>query len=248
MKELFTSIINILKFQNRKGTVRYMFSTILSIAALLGAAAITANDTSYVRLSLSSAIVQEGDSFLLDVYAFAHVPVNAVDITLQFDEQAVKVESVDKGQSVLTIWTEEPRIESNKVILRGGTYRKGFIKEHKIATIKLKANKPGQSVLGATNVTLLAGDGKGTEVAVAETTDTNLNLYVYDQNTSPDSIAISAAVNIYTDIDSDGVVTLKDISIFMSAWVDKKVVYDFNKDNRMNFRDFSIILSDFFFK
>lgn len=247
MMNIFKSIINIFKLPKRAGTVRYMFSAVISIAALLGAAVVTSTETSYIRLEATSSVIKEGDSFALDVYAYAHIPVNAVDITLQFDQESVKVESVDKGQSVITLWTEEPIIESNKVILRGGTYRKGFIKEHKIATVNLKAKKTGQSLLAATDVTLLAGDGKGSKVAVSETNDTNLNLYIYDQNASPDTIGVMASVSIYTDIDNDGSVTLKDVSIFMSAWATKSKIYDFNDDKRMTFRDFSIILSDFFF-
>lgn len=248
MSSFLNSIKSLFLFQNRKGTVRYMFSAILSIAALLGAAVVTSTESSYIRLEASSTTVLAGDSFRIDVFAYAHVPVNAVDITLEFDKNAVSVTGVDKGQSVITLWTEEPIIEDNKVILRGGTYRKGFLKEHRIATINLSAKKTGQSNLSATDVVLLAGDGKGTKVSVAETKNSSVSLFVYDQNTSPESIGVSVKVNIFSDIDQDGKVTLKDISIFMSAWSDKSVIYDFNNDGRMTFRDFSIILADFFLK
>jgi len=49
------------------------------------------------------------------------------------------------------------------------------------------------------------------------------------------------------DLDNDGKVTLKDVSIFMSNWHSKAVIYDFNGDGRMNFIDFSIILARAFF-
>jgi hypothetical protein len=214
---------------------------------LLGASVITGTEVSYIRLQADKSVVQAGERFSLDVYAYAHVPVNAVDVTLRFEEDAVEVLSVDRGQSVLTLWTEDPVVEKDRVILRGGTYRKGFIGEHKIATIDLVAKQSGQSEFFAANVTLLAGDGRGTPVSVAEADDSSLNLYVYDENETPENIAVDVAVSIVTDVDGDGKVSLKDISIFMNAWSTKKRVFDFNGDGRMSFGDFSIILADAFF-
>ena len=225
-----------------------MFSfSILGILLLLGASAITSNNVSYVRLQADKTTIEAGQNFSLDVYAYAHVPVNAVDVTLRFESDAVEVIGVDKGQSVITLWTEEPIIEKDKVILRGGTFRKGFIGEHKIATINLTAKKSGESQFFAANVILLAGDGKGTPVSVAEADDTSVNLYVYDENTDPANIGVNISISIVTDIDGDGKVSLKDISAFMGAWSSKTHVYDFNGDGRMSFKDFSIILADVFF-
>ncbi len=233
--------------RSRVGTVRFMFPALVSLMAVLGAAAITATDVSYIRLASSQATIESGSRFYIDVYAYAHVPVNAVDVTLQFNGDAVEVLGVDKGQSVLTLWTEEPVIENNKVILRGGTFKKGFIREHKIATIEVKAKQTGQSEFKATDVVLLAGDGKGSPVSVADANTSKVSLYVYDENTSPENIGVNIEVNIITDIDGDGKVTLKDVSSFMTSWTTKDKVYDFNGDGRMTFKDFSIILANFIF-
>jgi hypothetical protein len=220
-----------------------MFS-FMSIALLLGAAIISGTDVSYVKLQTDNTMIQSGDRFTLEVYAYAHVPVNAVDVTLRFDEAAVDVLGVDRGESVLTIWTEDPIIEQDKVILRGGTFRKGFVGEHKIATIELEAKQSGQSEFIAANVVLLAGDGKGTPVKIAESNTSTLDLYVYDENTDPENIEVSVALSIITDIDGDGKVSLKDIRSFIGAWGTQSKVYDFNNDGKMSFKDFSIILAD----
>lgn len=247
MNRIASYIQSIFTQRARVGTVRFMFPAVISIAALLGAAVVTSTDVSYVRLETSDATVEAGRTFSIDVYAYAHVPVNAVDITLQFDNKAVEVTGVDVGQSVLTIWTQEPVVENGTVLLQGGTFRKGFLKEHRIATINLKAKQTGQSYVKATEVVLLAGDGAGSPVTVAEALDSSVSLYVYDENTSPESIGINVAVNIVTDLDGDGKVTLRDISVFMAAWHNKDKFYDFNGDGRMSFRDFSIILANYFF-
>ncbi len=231
----------------RRGTIRFMFPAFISFAAILTAAVVMSSNTSYVKLVSTVTAVEAGNNFKISVYANAHVPVNAVDITLQFDPEVVEVTGVDRGQSVLTLWTEDPIIKNGKVVLRGGTYRRGFIGEHKIATIALKAKKTGQSNFSISDVVLLAGDGKGSPVSVGQNSDSAVSLYIYDQNTSLDSIGVNVAVNLVTDVDGDGKVTLKDISSFMAAWNDKKSFYDFNGDGKMTFRDFSIILADFFF-
>jgi hypothetical protein len=226
-------------------TVRTMFS-LGTLAVLLTAALIAGTEASYIKLKTSTAMVEAGDRFQLEVFAFAHVPVNAVDITLSFDEDTVKVLGVDKGQSVLTIWTEEPLIKNGEVIMRGGTFRKGFIGEHKIATIELEAKAAGKSDLATGNVVLLAGDGRGSPVSVAQSDSSSASVYIYAQGTDPKTIEVAASVEILTDIDGDGKVTIKDISAFMGAWGSASKLYDFNGDGKMSIRDFSIILADAF--
>lgn len=229
-------------------TVRYMFPILMGFGVVMAANTIVSENSSYIRLESDKRTIEAGDSFSLDVYAFAHVPVNAVDITLRFNKDDVEIISVDRGQSVLTIWTEDPIIERDRVILRGGTFRNGFLGEHKVATIEMQANQTGPSEFSVADVLLLAGDGQGTPVSLAETTDSKVNLYIYDENTAPEDIGIDVRVKILTDIDGDGRVTLRDISAFMAAWTSRGKVFDFNNDGRMTFRDFSIILASYFFQ
>jgi hypothetical protein len=224
-----------------------MFSfSLLGALLMLGASVITSTEVSYIKLTADKRAVQAGDRIALDIYAYAHVPVNAVDITLRFEPDAVEVIGVDRGQSVLTIWTKDPTVEKDKVTLSGGTFKKGFVGEHKIARVNLLAKQTGQSDFVASNVTLLAGDGQGTPVTVAESSNSSLSLMIYDENASPDDIAVDVSVTILTDIDGDGKVSLKDVSSFMGAWTSKTKTYDFNGDGKMSFRDFSIILADAF--
>jgi hypothetical protein len=134
------------------------------------------------------------------------------------------------------------------VVLRGGTFRRGFLGEHKIATIELRALDTGASQFRASEVLLLAGDGQGSPVAANDTATPSASLFIYDENTDPNDIQVNVAVNIITDLNGDGRVTLADISAFMSDWGSQARVHDFNGDGRMTFRDFSIILASFFFQ
>ena len=234
--------------QQATPTVRYMFPLLLGFMVLLGANALSSTQSSYIRLEADAGTIKAGERFTLDVLANAHVPVNAVDITLRFDAGNFEVISVDRGQSVLTIWTEDPIVTNNSVTLRGGTFRRGFLGEHKIASIELTAKQTGQGEFSAKDVTLLAGDGRGTPIKVSEVDDSTVSLFIYDEDTNPGDIGANVAVSMVTDLDGDGSISLRDISAFMGAWVTPDQMYDFNGDGRMTFKDFSIILASFFFQ
>jgi hypothetical protein len=226
-----------------------MFSfSLLSIALLLGASTISSEDSSYIRLKPSSSTVKAGDKFSVEVYAYANVPVNAVTVSMQYDKTKVKAEGVDRGQSVLTLWTEEPKIEDSKVFMSGGTFRKGFVGEHKIATVRFTALQTGQGEFAVSDVTFLAGDGKGTTVKTISGTDSKTGVYVYAPGEDPSKINADITLSLKTDIDGDGAVDLVDVSSFMGAWVSNNFLYDFNGDGKMTFTDFSIILADVFRK
>lgn len=233
-------------FRRSSRTVKYAFPLIFLSAALFGAAIVGDQDKSYVRVIVSEPTVLAGDTFWVDVFAYAHVPVNAVDISLQFPNNQIKVTGIDTGQSVITIWTEDPYVESNVVHMSGGTYNKGFLGEHLIATVNMKALETGTAELNTSEIRLLAGDGVGSSVDSISDAVGSASLYIYDEDTDEETILAAANIRIKTDIDGDGKVNLKDISSFMAAWFTRDTTYDFNGDGRMTFRDFSIILSESF--
>ena len=109
---------------NSARTVRYMFPIVAGAFVLLGAQLVTSVQSSYIRLEVDKTTVKTDERFSIDVYAYAHVPVNAVDVTLKFNGERAEVMAVDRGQSVLTIWTEDPVVTDNSVLLRGGTFRR----------------------------------------------------------------------------------------------------------------------------
>lgn len=228
------------------GTVRYAFSFLFVFAALASIAAVSSSKGSYIKIVPSTTAVEVGTQFNLTVYVFADAPINAIDISVLYPEDSIEVLGIDKGDSVITLWTEEPFIKNNAVILRGGTYQRGFVGEHRVATINVKAKKAGSAQFVTGEVSLLAGDGKGTNVK-ADITRANITTTVYEPGEKPaGTFEGSATVVVVTDIDGDGVVTLRDISSFMANWAIKAQKFDFNNDGMMTFKDFSIILSDFF--
>ena len=230
---------------NSSRTVRFAFPLLFVAASFLGAAALLHDGQSYIRVESTTQSVTAGETFEIKVFAGAHVPVNAVDIAVMFPENQIKINTIDTGESVITIWTQDPFVDGNKVIMRGGTFRRGFIGEHEIATINATAIESGRADFSVGDTTLLAGDGSGSEVAVTEAGDESVTLFVANTD---GTIGGDVEIAITTDINGDGGVGLDDVSSFMSAWRDQNVFYDFNKDRKMNFTDFAIILSDSFFK
>lgn len=227
-------------------TVRYAFSFLFVFAALASIAAVSSSKGSYIKIVPSTTEVEVGTQFTLTVYVYADAPINAIDISVLYPEASIDVLGIDKGDSVITLWTEEPFVKNDAVVLRGGTYKRGFVGEHRIATINVKAKVAGSARFLAGEVSLLAGDGKGTSVK-ADTSRATITTTAYTAGTKPvGSFAGTATVVVVTDIDGDGKVSLSDISAFMANWASKSQKFDFNNDGAMTFRDFSIILADFF--
>lgn len=248
LKSVFAFIFPTAVLRNSK-TVQYAFSFMFIFAAILGMAAVVSTNESTIKIVSSAESVERGKQFSVDVMVRATTPVNAVDIEIAFPKDQIEIVGIDRGESVLTLWTADPKVDSGVVYLQGGTYQRGFIGEHKIATINVKALKNGQATFIPKTIRLLAGDGKGTLVP-ARTDDSAYNTAIYDPGTTPPPATLKGGGEVFvvTDVDNDGKVTLRDISSFMGSWANGGVVYDFNNDGAMTFRDFSIILSDFFTK
>lgn len=224
-------------------TVHYAFSLLFFIAAALSMAALSGGSTSYITLKSSKPFVTAGDTFEIEVRAYAHVPVNALTVGIEFPTDMIEVTGIDRGTSVITLWTEDPKVENNTVILSGGTYRKGFVGDHQIAIINVRAKQTGQASFITEKAEMLAGDGKGTTLA----TDTKrgmLELKIIDGDAAP--VTDRAVAVIITDLTNDGEVGLDDVSAFMAAWATRRTIHDFNGDGAMTFRDFSIILAEYF--
>jgi len=230
-------------------TVRYMFPAVMSSAAVLGLLAVTASsEDSFLFLETPTQAVETGGLYPVAILASAATPINAIEFTVSFDPEKVDVFGVDRGQSVITIWTEDPVVERASVQFRGGTFQRGFLGEHQIATINFRALETGQHTVSLRDVRLVAGDGAGTEVTATAVPASSLSLFTFDDTTSEDEIRVAVSDQLSTDVNADGSVTLQDISAFMGASSNRTTTYDFNGDGRMTFRDFSIILAEYFFR
>lgn len=227
-------------------TVQYAFSFLFLFAAVIGMATLSTSSSSSVHLVVNQTSVEVGNVFSIDVFVTARTPVNTVDLSVDIPSTYLEVLGIDRGESVLTLWTEDPRVVAGAVVLRGGTFKKGFIGEHKIATINVRAKLPGTAEFITSNAKLLAGDGKGTNVSVDITNATN-KTRIYAMGEKPATTEVpDTEVATVTIVGGDGVVTLTDISSFMANWAKPNILYDFNNDGVMTLGDFSILLAAYF--
>lgn len=235
-------------------TVQSAFQVTFAALIILGVAAVGSGvDISEVVVTSDTSFVRSGDEFTITVSAITAQPTNAIDIQISYPEDQIEILTVDTGESVITLWTEDPYAEGGTIFLRGGVFRKGFLGEHIIARVQARAIETGSAIFATEDVTFLAGDGSGSELEVADTSDDVTHVHIANEDgtfvsSESGTLVGHASVNLITDLDGDGEVGFDDIQAFMSAWRSKVAVLDFNGDGKMTFRDFAILLADSFFK
>lgn len=230
---------------NKSRTIRYAFSLAFATAITASLATAVITEKTHLVLRTDTTTVRAGEEFVVDLYAVASDPVNAIDITLEFPSAQVEVLGIDTGLSVITLWTEEPVPNNNEIIFSGGTFRQGFVGEHLIASISMRAVESGTANITISEAQFLAGDGSGNEVQFDDQDNEAARIYIANED---GTLVAELNVEIITDLDGDGEVTLSDVDTFMDAWRSKNVLFDFNGDKNMNFSDFAIILADSFIR
>jgi hypothetical protein len=91
--------------------------------------------------------------------------VNAGDGTIQYDPTMLSLQSFSKDGSVFTLWTSEPVISkaAGTIKFSGGT-PSAFSTPGTFLILKFKGLKVGTAKLSYTDGSILAADGKGTDV------------------------------------------------------------------------------------
>lgn len=109
-----------------------------------------------------------GSSFVMGVYVgSADQPMNAASGVISFPKDMLEVVSVSKTGSVLTIWAEEPTFSNSDgtVSFEGLVPNPGFNKSSgKILTITFRVKSVGDSNIRFSSSSVLANDGKGTNI------------------------------------------------------------------------------------
>jgi hypothetical protein len=124
--------------------------------------------------------------------------VNACDIKINFNPTVLEVLELSKGDSVLTLWPQDPFYsnQSGQIYLIGGIPG-GFNGKGKIVSIIFRVVRPGSPELFIKNDSkLLLNDGMGTEAKITiENTNLNISsvekavpLNEWDENIKDDQI------------------------------------------------------------
>lgn len=110
--------------------------------------------------------VQEGDIVTVSIRVKdKNEPINAVSGVVSFPENLLKVVSISKEKSLITLWTQEPKIERGRIPFEGVVLNPGFQGDNGLVfQVTFKAKNTGQVNLSFAEGSVLANDGLGTNV------------------------------------------------------------------------------------
>jgi hypothetical protein len=147
---------------------RKLLPSLFLIVALLfvGAATVRAAGAS-LYLSPPTGTYQVGNTFSVVVKVNSGgVLINAADGSLNFNSSQLQVLNVSKSSSIFSLWTKEPTFSNSAGIIEfgGGTPTNFTGATGTIFTINFRAIGPGGANLNFLSGSILAADGKGTNV------------------------------------------------------------------------------------
>ncbi len=114
-------------------------------------------------------VVEEGDRLTVDVRVESvGTPINAVSGALAYPADLLRAVSVSKNNSIVNLWTREPKILRDRVVFEGVIMNPGFQSgSGLILRVTFEAKKAGTAILDFSEGALLANDGLGTNVLVS---------------------------------------------------------------------------------
>ena len=217
----------------RYGTPRYLFSFILNssrqnipnkqtVAVLI---LTPQTEKVYVGETLSATLVLDTPD----------KPVNMVEVKIIFPTDKMEVTSLSKIDSIISLWVEEPAYSNatGTITFSGGLPTPGFKgRAGKLLNITFKVKDAGEALINIEDAAVLANDGLGTDVLVG-TQPAKLLL-----------IEIMAGTEI-GDIDGNDRIDLIGASILITNWgTPKNTRSDLNNDGKVNSKDISILFAN----
>lgn len=119
-----------------------------------------------VVISPSTGSYTPGQTFTVSVrVAPGGQSVNAVEATLKYDPAVLSVVNVSKTGSVFSLWTTEPTFSNSAgTISFGGGSPSPFTAQSNLVSVTFRAVAAGTGALTVSNASVLAADGRGTDV------------------------------------------------------------------------------------
>lgn len=133
-----------------------------------------------LSLSPSTGSYSAGQTFTVTLRAVPNGDsINAVESTLTFDPAVLSVVSVGKTGSAFSLWTTEPTFSNTAgTVTFGGGSPTPFTTTSNLITVTFRAVKEGTGAVSFKNSSILAADGRGTDVF---------------KNATPGSFSVTAA-------------------------------------------------------
>jgi hypothetical protein len=140
--------------------------TFIPLACLLFAAVPSAAHAAQLLFTPSSGNFPAGQNFTVRVTVDSQgQQVNAADAAISFDPAVLNVVSISKDGSAFSLWPAEPSFSNSAgtITLSGGT-PSPFTGQRPIVTITFRPVREGSASVTYTSGTVLAADGRGTNV------------------------------------------------------------------------------------
>jgi hypothetical protein len=199
-------------------------------------------------LSPSAAIVNTDNTVTVDLVVTTDTSVNAFGGTLIFDESILAVEKIDYNTSIADLWAKAPWYEkgSGTISFGGGTTKPGgFVGQGTLLTITFMAKTPGKAAVSVQDIQILEHDGYGTPLTTETEIDSILTIVPHTMSHNEKSIVIVREEQVTSDLNNDGVVSLKDASILFGYLTSGDLRGDLNGDGRVSLGDMSTLMSNF---
>lgn len=154
-------MLNVQKF-SLKILFRLIFYVVVIWAILLTSNAYAAT----LQMSPSTGTYSAGQTFSTTVKVQpSGQNINAVEATLKFDPKVLSVVSVSKDGSAFSLWTVEPTFSNSAgTISFGGGSPKPFTAVSGLINVTFRAVADGSGTVNFSTASVLAADGKGTDV------------------------------------------------------------------------------------
>lgn len=110
--------------------------------------------------------IAEGERVSLEVRVqSSDQAINAISGSISFPEALVKAVSVSKENSIINLWTVEPKVQRNKVVFEGIVLNPGFQgSSGSVFKVTFEARKTGTVLVNMSEGAVLANDGLGTNI------------------------------------------------------------------------------------
>lgn len=180
-----------------------------------------------------SRFVAVGEEVPILVVAETKSPINVVGAQVRFPSERIEIVRIEKTNSIVDLWTEEPTVASGTVTFSGGTIQEGgFVGSGVVATLHVRPLLKGKTTLVFDEAHMLAHDGTGTDIIAS---------------TNPVVLSVREAGTASPDVNNDNKVNLADFGIVSSRlFGDYSAEYDLNGDGAITLEDISIVVSSLF--
>jgi len=163
-----------------------VFLSIISIFVLLLCSIWSANNIVSAQTTSQSATlsfsnpstqVKEGDKFTINVYVNSpNESINAVSGVVSFPGDLVHVLGLNEDNSIVKLWTQEPKLRSDQILFEGVILNPGFQGSNGLVfSMNFQAETTGTVNLSFNEGAILANNGLGTNV-LATLGSTNFNI------------------------------------------------------------------------